>query len=95
VLGILSLILCGLFTGIPAMITARRATRDIDESGGRLGGRGIAQAGFVTGLIGTLLTTVGILIVLITFAVGGVVKNTFDNTCDTISADPAANTDCY
>jgi len=55
VLGILSLVLCGLFTGIPAMILGRRAIKQIDSSGGRVKGRGLATAGFVTGLAGTVL----------------------------------------
>lgn len=73
VLGILSLVLCGLFTGIPAMITGRNATREIDASGGQLGGRGLAQAGFITGLIGTLLTTLALLLIIVAFAIGAAV----------------------
>ena len=53
VLGILSIVLCGAFTGIPAMLVARRARREIDGSRGRLAGRGLATAGFWTGLVGT------------------------------------------
>ena len=53
-LGILSLVLCGPFTGIPAMVLGRRAIRQIDSSGGRVKGRGLATAGFVTGLVGTV-----------------------------------------
>ncbi|WP_051217800.1 DUF4190 domain-containing protein [Nocardioides insulae] len=56
VLGLVSIVVgCGLFLGIPAMIVGRRATRQIDESQGRLTGRGLAQAGFWTGLAGTVL----------------------------------------
>src|SRR5262245_25951062 len=50
VLGILSLLFCGIFTGIPAIVLGRRARREIDASGGQLGGRGTATAGLVTGL---------------------------------------------
>jgi hypothetical protein len=50
VLGVLSIITClGPFTGVPALIVGRRATRDIDESDGRVEGRGMAQAGLLIG----------------------------------------------
>ena len=62
VLGILSIVACfGPITGIPAMIVGRRASRDIEASGGRLEGAGLATGGFVTGLIGTLI---GVLILI-------------------------------
>jgi hypothetical protein len=62
VLGILSIVACfGPITGIPAMIVGRRASRDIEASGGRLEGGGLATGGFVTGLIGTLL---GVLVII-------------------------------
>jgi hypothetical protein len=66
VLGIVSIFVCGLFLGIPAMIVARQAKREIEESHGRLGGSGLATAGFVTGLIGTVISVVvGLLVVLL------------------------------
>ena len=36
VLGVISVVMCGLFRGIPAMIIARQAKREIAESQGRL-----------------------------------------------------------
>ena len=86
VLGILSLLLCGLFTGIPAMVVGRRAQREIDASGGRLGGRGTATAGFWTGLVGTLWSGFAALLVVGVFAFGGVVSSSFD-TCSTITTN--------
>jgi hypothetical protein len=71
VCGILSLVMCGFFTGIPAMILGRRAKREVEASAGQLGGEGIATAGFVTGLIGTLLWGIPLLIVLV-IAIGSV-----------------------
>ena len=66
ILGIVSLVMCGLLLGIPAMIIARQAKREIRESGGRLGGEGYATAGFVTGLIGTIWSVVvGLLFVAV------------------------------
>ena len=73
VLGILSIVMClGLFTGIPAMVVGRNAKREIEASGGRLGGEGVANAGFITGLIGTLLSVLGLLFfVLIIVGIAG------------------------
>jgi hypothetical protein len=51
VCGILSLVLCGIFTGIPAIIMGNRATREIDASHGAVGGRGMAKAGVICGWI--------------------------------------------
>ena len=51
VLGILGLICCGIFTGIPAIILGKQAQNEIDASGGAQGGRGMATAGFVLGII--------------------------------------------
>lgn len=70
VLGVLSLLLCGLFTGVPAMLAARSAKRDISVSNGRVGGDGLATAGFVTGLIGTLWSGFVALLVVVVFASG-------------------------
>lgn len=95
VLGILSLVMCGLFTGVPAMITGRRAMREIDASGGRLGGRGLAQAGFITGLVGTLLTTLALVFVVALLAIGAAVQTGFEDTCDTVNPDPISNPECF
>jgi hypothetical protein len=86
VLGILSLVLCGFFTGIPAMVMGRRAVREI-RGGAQYGGEGMAQAGFWTGLIGTALTALAALLVLGVFAFGGVVSGSFQQTCSTVGSD--------
>jgi hypothetical protein len=71
VLGIVSIVMCGLFLGIPAMIVSRQAKREIAESRGTIGGGGMATAGFVTGLIGTIWSVVAaiIFVLLIIFGV--------------------------
>ena len=94
VLGILSLALCGIFTGIPAMITARSARREIDRSHGRLGGRGLATAGYVTGLIGTIWSVLSFLLVIGVFAFGGVTQSQFESDCSEFGADLASQSDC-
>jgi hypothetical protein len=56
VLGILSLTLCGVFTGIPAIVMGRRAMRAIDASNRSYQGRGLAKAGLVCGWISVAWT---------------------------------------
>jgi hypothetical protein len=62
ILGILSIPCCGLFTGIPAIIMGRMALQEIDSSGGAISGRGKVNAGFICGIIGTVLSVVGIIV---------------------------------
>jgi Flp pilus assembly pilin Flp len=87
VLGILSLVMCGLFTGIPAMVMGRRVTREVRASGGTLGGEGFGQAAFWTGLVGTCLSCLSVLLVVGVFAFGGVVSNTFETTCTQVDSN--------
>lgn len=47
-----------------AMVLGWRSKRRIDASHGQLGGRGNAQAGFILGLIGTILLLLGVLLVV-------------------------------
>jgi hypothetical protein len=61
VLGILSLVCCGFITGIPAWIMGNSALREIDASGGTIGGRGMVQAGRICGIVGIVLSVLGIL----------------------------------
>jgi putative exporter of polyketide antibiotics len=61
VLGILGLVCCGLFTGIPALILGNNAKKEIASSGGAQTGAGMAQAGFVLGIIAIALSVVGII----------------------------------
>ncbi|WP_212755402.1 DUF4190 domain-containing protein [Flexivirga aerilata] len=62
ILGILSIPCCGLLTGIPAIIMGRNALQQIDASGGAIGGRGKVQAGYICGIVGTVLSIVGIIL---------------------------------
>ena len=56
VLGLVSLFCFGPLTGIPAIILGVMSKRDIDRSGGALGGGGFAIGGIVTGSLSTLLS---------------------------------------
>jgi hypothetical protein len=60
VLGILGLVVCGVVAPF-AWVIGARAVREIDESNGGLGGRGAAKAGYILGIIGTVLLGLGIL----------------------------------
>ena len=84
VLGILGLVMCGPFTAVPAIIVGRRALREIDDAQGRLGGRGMAQAGFVLGIVGTVLGALALLVFLGLFALGAVVSHGFSQSCETV-----------
>jgi hypothetical protein len=84
VLGICSLVACGLFLGIPAMIIGRQAKQEIQASQGRLGGEGLATAGFVTGLIGTIWSALAAILIIVLIAVGGIFANEIAKNCDTV-----------
>lgn len=87
VLGVASLVACGFFLGIPAMIVAQQAKREIKASQGQLGGEGVATAGFVTGLIGTVWSALAALLVAGLFILGTAVQGEFENTCTTFGRD--------
>lgn len=67
ILGILGLVCCGLFTAIPAIILGYMGKKEIDLDPGQTG-RGMAQAGFIMGIIGTVLSVVGFIIYVTVFA---------------------------
>lgn len=85
ILGIISLVACGLLLGIPAMIVGRQAKREIKESGGRVGGDGLATAGFVTGLIGTIWSVLAIIVFVILLAFGAAFVDDVSKSCDTVT----------
>jgi hypothetical protein len=83
VIGIVSLVLaCGYGIGLlgspAALVMGRISMKRIDRSGGQLGGRGMAQAGFILGIIGSILLvlTVVVLVVVVVAAANGA----FDET---------------
>ncbi len=64
VLGILGIVVCG-FIAPFAWRMGKRTDNEIDASQGQFGGRGSAQAGYVLGLIGTILLGIGVLILVV------------------------------
>lgn len=85
VLGILSLVCCGLFTGIPAIFMGRHAARDIRFHPQSYSGLGLARAGFWTGLVGTAWSVMSIALVIGVFVSGGLVQSSSHTTCHTTS----------
>ena len=83
IIGIIALaslvVFCGI--GLPAapfaMVMGLRAKRRIRASRGQLGGEGQATAGFVTGLVGTILLVLALLFVVLLVAV--VLSGGFDD----------------
>lgn len=69
VLGILSLVSCGPFTGIPAIILGTRARAEIRQAAGAEDGEGLATAGSITGWIGTILLGLAWLALLAIFVI--------------------------
>ncbi|MGA8211278.1 MAG: DUF4190 domain-containing protein [Nocardioidaceae bacterium] len=72
VVGIVSLVLaCGYGVGLlgspVALVLGRRAMRDIDASQGALGGRGMAQAGLILGIVGTVLLVLLVVAAVVLF----------------------------
>ena len=68
ILGILGLVLCALCAPF-AWTLGKQAEAAVDASGGTLGGRGMATAGKILGIIGTVL--LGLFIVVIVVVIAG------------------------
>ncbi|HET8641909.1 MAG TPA: DUF4190 domain-containing protein [Pseudonocardiaceae bacterium] len=73
VLGIVGIVVCQVL-GPVAFYLGRKAMREIDASGGTLGGRGNAQAGFILGIVGMVMLALGLLfgvayVVIVVFAI--------------------------
>ncbi|MDA0184729.1 DUF4190 domain-containing protein [Solirubrobacter phytolaccae] len=65
VLGIVSILCVPLIAGIIGVIIGGQAKKEIDSSGGRLGGRGMAQAGVILSWIGIAW---GVLVIILAVA---------------------------
>ena len=82
VLGICGIFVCPIVCSILAIVFAGKAYAEIDYSGGRIGGRGMAQAGKILGWVGlalwglALLVYVGLFVVLI--GIGATTSSDFD-----------------
>jgi small-conductance mechanosensitive channel len=56
VLGILSIVCCGFFAGIPAIFLGRSELKAIDEGRSSEQNRNLAKIGFILGIVGTILS---------------------------------------
>ena len=79
VLGILGIVVCGVI-GPFAWSMGNRVVREIDASGGRWGGRTEANVGRILGIVATVLLILGLVLVVVVFAVGGAVASGFVTT---------------
>jgi hypothetical protein len=80
VLGILGVVLCQILAPF-AWAMGKRTLDEIDASQGTVGGRGAAQAGYILGIVGTVLLALGVIffVIWLVFAVaiigGGISTN--------------------
>ncbi len=63
-LGIVGIFVCPIVCSTIAIILGMQARNEIDASGGALGGRQQAQAGFILGIVGLILGIIWIPIVI-------------------------------
>jgi uncharacterized membrane-anchored protein len=69
ILGIVSLV-CLPILGPFAWFIGKKAVNEIDASGGRMSGRGTAQAGFILGIISTVLLVLWVLFAAVAIPTG-------------------------
>lgn len=84
VLGVVSLLLCGFLTGIPAIFVGLSARKEIKRSNGSLGGEGLALGGIITGVLGTIWMLVATALLIALFAFGADVINNYSEVCDNV-----------
>lgn len=82
VLGLVGLLVCPLVPSVAAIIVGRQATREIDRSQGKLGGRSTAQAGFILGVVGTILWALIAVLIAVIVAIGVGVSHKCEVTVD-------------
>jgi putative exporter of polyketide antibiotics len=64
ILGILGIVFCGLFAGIPALILGNTAKKEIAASHGAETGEGMAKAGVILGWVSVAISALGLLLVI-------------------------------
>lgn len=60
-LGIFGLLCCGIITGIPAIVMGNTAKKEVEASGGTVGGDGKIMAGIICGWIAVGWTALAVL----------------------------------
>lgn len=64
--------IAGIVLGVPAVILAVIAKREIEASGGQQSGAGQAKAGLITGIIGIVLSVLTVILLVVLFATGNI-----------------------
>ena len=82
VLGIVGLTICPGAASIPAWIIGHEAVKEIDASNGAFGGRSMAFAGKITGIVGTVLGALGLLAIGAIFVVSALLVDTVHDCFD-------------
>jgi hypothetical protein len=72
VLGILGIVACGILTGIPAWIMGNNDIKAMDAGEMDPSGRGLTQAGKITGMVSCALALIMLVIFVVAAVVGGV-----------------------
>jgi hypothetical protein len=62
VVAIVGLFVCGIITGIVALVLANQAAQKIDASGGRLTGKGLVTAARVIAVIAIVLSVLALVV---------------------------------
>jgi hypothetical protein len=88
VLGIAGLVVCPFILSIPAWIIGRGAVKEIDASQGQLGGRSVANAGYIMGIIGTVIGLLGAVLLGVLIIVG------LSTDCTGTSTDTSFSFNC-
>jgi hypothetical protein len=71
ILGILGVVICCLFAGIPAIVLGHQAKGEVDAAPEEYEGRGMATAGFVLGIISTVGSAIYIAFTIVLIATDG------------------------
>lgn len=87
VLGILSLVVCGVLA-IPAIVIGNRVQREIRASGGRLDGESSARAGVICGWVSVALTAIGVVAFVALVMIGSAAEPTYEYQPVPVTIDP-------
>jgi hypothetical protein len=71
ILGILGLVVCGVLAPF-AWVMGNRVVREIDASNGAIGGRSMANAGRICGIVGSVLIILGLVLFVVIFLLAGI-----------------------
>jgi hypothetical protein len=96
VLGLVGMLMCGLFAGIPALVVGSKARKEIRASNGTQEGDGMALAGMILGGLGTawsvLVGAFYIVIIALAIFAGSTTESRFESVGTEI--DPGPYQDC-